>query len=61
MSEMDKQHQLCRQETHIEFELMGRKTLVKDDLVPSIRNLAALASLYRSVVGVHATFLTFQL
>lgn len=49
VSEVDKQHQLCRQETHIEFGLMGRKTLVKEDLVPSIRNLAALASLYRSV------------
>ncbi|KAF5384828.1 hypothetical protein D9615_001370 [Tricholomella constricta] len=44
-----KSQQLCRQETNLELELLGRKTIPQTDLIPSIRNLAALAGLYRSV------------
>jgi len=44
-----KQQQLCRQETELELNFVGRETVSQTDLVPSTRNLAALASLYRSV------------
>lgn len=45
-----KQKQLCRQQTNIELELLGRRSIVKEDLIASVRNLSALATLYRSVV-----------
>lgn len=51
-SDTAKQQQLCRQETNLELELLGQKTVTKADLVPAVRNLAALANLYRSVVNV---------
>ncbi|KAI0715379.1 Sec8 exocyst complex component-specific domain-containing protein [Earliella scabrosa] len=41
--------QLCRQETHLENSLLGEGAVSKDDLVASIRNVSALASLYHSV------------
>ncbi|KAI0375224.1 hypothetical protein BV20DRAFT_1009421 [Pilatotrama ljubarskyi] len=41
--------QLCRQETHLENSLLGEGAVTKHDLVPSIRNVSALASLYHSV------------
>ncbi|KAH9944194.1 Sec8 exocyst complex component-specific domain-containing protein [Epithele typhae] len=41
--------QLCRQETHLESSLLGEGAVSKDDLVPSVRNVSALASLYHSV------------
>ncbi|KAF9457349.1 Sec8 exocyst complex component-specific domain-containing protein [Collybia nuda] len=44
-----KQYQLYQQETNLELEFLGKRTLTRADLIPSIRNLAALASLYRSV------------
>ncbi|GLB35982.1 putative vacuolar-sorting protein 54, of GARP complex [Lyophyllum shimeji] len=44
-----KLQQLCRQETNLELELLGRKAIPPGDLIPSIRNIAALALLYRSV------------
>ncbi len=42
--------QLCRQETHLENSLLGEGAVGKDDLIVSIRNVSALASLYHSVV-----------
>ncbi|TFK36881.1 Sec8 exocyst complex component-specific domain-containing protein [Crucibulum laeve] len=48
-SDISKLPQLCRQETNIEVELLGRKTIHKNDLIMSLRNLSALGSLYRSV------------
>jgi hypothetical protein len=53
-----KQHQLCRQETNLELELLGRKAITHTDLVPSTRNLAALASLYRSIVSIRYVLLS---
>ena len=44
--------QLCRQETHLENSLLGEGAVSKDDLVASIRNVSALASLYHSVVRI---------
>lgn len=44
-----KLQQLCRQETNIELELLHQSVINKSDLIPSVRNLAALASLYHSV------------
>ncbi|KAI0756775.1 Sec8 exocyst complex component-specific domain-containing protein [Daedaleopsis nitida] len=41
--------QLCRQETHLENSLLGEGAVSKGDLVVSIRNVSALASLYHSV------------
>lgn len=54
MQEYDttKQSQLCRQETNIEFEFLRQQLIRKEDLITSSRNLAALASLYRSIVRV---------
>ncbi|KAF9015552.1 exocyst complex component sec8 [Cyathus striatus] len=49
MTDNAKIEQLCRQETHIEAEFLGSKNLSRDDLIPSMRHFAALASLYRSV------------
>lgn len=46
-----KQQQLCRQETNLQMELLGRKSLHQTHLISSIRNLASLAGLYRSVVS----------
>lgn len=43
--------QLCRQETHLENSLLGEGAVGKSDLVTSVRNVSALASLYHSVVG----------
>jgi len=48
-SDLPKQQQLCRQETNLEMDSLGQNTIQNSDLVVSIRNLAALASLYRSV------------
>ncbi len=44
--------QLCRQETHLENSLLGEGAVGKSDLIVSIRNVSALASLYHSVVRV---------
>ncbi|TBU63725.1 Sec8 exocyst complex component-specific domain-containing protein [Dichomitus squalens] len=41
--------QLCRQETHLENSLLGEGAVSKNDLIVSIRNVSALASLYHSV------------
>ncbi|KAI0720009.1 Sec8 exocyst complex component-specific domain-containing protein [Cerioporus squamosus] len=41
--------QLCRQETHLENSLLGEGAVGKDDLIVSIRNVSALASLYHSI------------
>ncbi|KAI0801047.1 Sec8 exocyst complex component-specific domain-containing protein [Fomes fomentarius] len=41
--------QLCRQETHLENSLLGEGAVGKGDLIVSIRNVSALASLYHSV------------
>ena len=43
--------QLCRQETHHENSLLGEGAVGKNDLIVSIRNVSALASLYHSVVS----------
>lgn len=44
-------HQLCRQESNIEIDFLGQDTIAKKDLVPSTRNIAALARLYKSLVS----------
>ncbi|KAJ7107607.1 exocyst complex component sec8 [Mycena crocata] len=44
-----KQQQLARQETNLEMDFLGQNAIQHSDLVVSVRNLAALASLYRSV------------
>ena len=41
---------MCRQETHLEMQLLGFGTVSKKDIIVQPRNLAALGSLYRSVV-----------
>jgi exocyst complex component 4 len=48
---VQQQHQMCRQETHLEVQLLGQGTVSKDDVISSPRNLSALGSLYRSVVS----------
>ncbi|KAK0465001.1 exocyst complex component sec8 [Desarmillaria tabescens] len=48
-SNISTQQQLCRQETNLELDFLRQDTVKETDLVPSIRNLSALASLYRSV------------
>ena len=45
-------HQLCRQETHLEQNLLGDRIVEKEELVKSIKNLSALSNLYSSVVSV---------
>lgn len=49
-SDLSLQQQLCKQETNLELGFLGQKNLTKSDLVPSVRNLAGLASLYHSIV-----------
>ena len=44
------QHRMCRQETHLEMQLLGFGTISRKDVIVQPRNLAALGSLYRSVV-----------
>lgn len=47
-----KRHQLCRQESHLEANLAAERTIAKDDLVATTRNLSTLGSLYHSVVRI---------
>lgn len=49
-SDVTKQQSLCRQETNIELEFLRQSVITKDDLVISTRDLAALATLHRSIV-----------
>ena len=49
-SDLATQHQMCRQETHLEMQLLGLGTVDKKDIIVQPRNLSALGSLYRSVV-----------
>ena len=49
---LTKQIQLCKQESHLEANLLGDRLVAKDELIPSTKNLASLASLYHSIVGV---------
>lgn len=51
-SATDKRTQLCRQETHLEGSLLGDRTVGKDELVRTTRNLATLTTLYHSVVSI---------
>ncbi|KAE9408284.1 hypothetical protein BT96DRAFT_962930 [Gymnopus androsaceus JB14] len=46
---LTQQQQLWRQETHLEQDFLGQRQMTSDDQVPSIRNLAYLASMYRSI------------
>lgn len=46
-----KKLRLCRQEAHLEEALLGEGEIVRQDLISSARNMASLASLYRSVVS----------
>ncbi|KAJ6509353.1 exocyst complex component sec8 [Mycena vitilis] len=48
-TDSSKQQQLCRQETNLEMDFLGQNAIQHSDLVVSVRNLGALASLYRSV------------
>ncbi|KAF8632974.1 hypothetical protein AX15_001571 [Amanita polypyramis BW_CC] len=45
----NKHAQLSQQETEIELEILGQDTLSQSDLLPNIRQISALAVLYRSV------------
>ena len=56
-SNRDKQRRIHRQEAILELEYLGENSVTKDDLIVSIKNLASLASLQRSVV---ITILLFQ-
>ncbi|KAJ7786127.1 exocyst complex component sec8 [Mycena metata] len=48
-TDISKQQQLARQETNLEMDFLGQNTIQASELVVSVRNLGALASLYRSV------------
>ncbi|KAJ7102110.1 exocyst complex component sec8 [Mycena belliarum] len=48
-TESAKLQQLSRQETNLEMDFLGQNTVQNSDLVVSVRNLGALASLYHSV------------
>jgi exocyst complex component 4 len=50
-TDMSQRGQLCKQETHIEMGLLAGETITKKELIPSVRNLAALGSLYHSLVS----------
>ncbi|KAG6885406.1 hypothetical protein C0993_002139 [Termitomyces sp. T159_Od127] len=41
--------EICRRESNLEIQLLGQKAMKQTDLIPSVRNLALLAALYRSV------------
>jgi hypothetical protein len=45
-----KNRALCRQETRMEIDLLGTKTINKSDVIQSLRNVSALATLYQSLV-----------
>jgi exocyst complex component 4 len=45
-----RQQELYRQETQIEMDFLEQKKMSNADLISSMRDLAALASLHRSVV-----------
>ena len=45
-----RQQELYLQETQIEMDFLDQKRIFKTDLISSTQNLAALASLHRSVV-----------
>lgn len=47
----DSRAQLSRQETHLEGNLLGERTVGKEELVRSTRYLATLTTLYHSVVS----------
>jgi hypothetical protein len=42
---------MCRQETHLELQLLGQETVAKGDIVAPPKNISALGGLYRSVVS----------
>jgi exocyst complex component 4 len=54
-------HQMCRQETNLELQLLGRGTVSKDEMVISSRNLSAMGSLYRSVVSLDGPLTAYRL
>lgn len=60
-SNFNKRYQLCRQETHLEANLLGERTIAKEELIQSTRNLSALATLYHSVVSSVRTLLRLPL
>jgi len=43
--------QLTKQEMNLELGFLGQRTVQRSDLIPSVRNVAALASLHSSVVS----------
>ncbi|KAF7967561.1 hypothetical protein HWV62_33943 [Athelia sp. TMB] len=43
------QQQMCRQETHLEVQLLGQGTVTKSDILPSPRSHSLLGTLYRSL------------
>jgi exocyst complex component 4 len=49
---VDKRIQLSRQETHLEGSLLAERTVSKEELVRSTRNLSILTTLYHSVVSI---------
>ena len=53
----DKKRQLTKQETHLEGSLLGERTVTKEELVRSTRNLATLTTLYHSVVSASTIFI----
>ena len=54
-----KRANLCRQETHLESNLLGERTVGQDELVRSTRSLSTLTTLYHSVVSNQKCFILF--
>lgn len=49
LHEITQRRTLCRQETRVELNFLANGVVGKDDLLPHIRDLTALGSLYRSL------------
>lgn len=50
LHETTQRRTLCKQETRVELTFLANAVVEKDDLLPHIRDLSALGSLYRSLV-----------
>ncbi|KAF4573092.1 hypothetical protein EYR36_007602 [Pleurotus pulmonarius] len=48
--DLEKKNQLCRQEIQLELGFLGQADISQDDLIPSLRSVASLCTLHRSVM-----------
>lgn len=46
-----KSQTLCHQEGHLEANLLGERSIKRDELIASVRDLSTMASLHHSVVS----------